>query len=168
MAAEIVREDPMIEDSNIKGLLERSRTIAVLGVSNKPERDSHRVAAYLQQVGYRMIPVNPILEEVLGQTCYPDLASIPDDIEVDIVDVFRRAEFVLEIVEDAIERGARSTRSPTVAGYRPLTSVAMSGGAGESSTRNTWQLSHSIGMACFPSSVASSSSWQRQQPGKSS
>jgi predicted CoA-binding protein len=108
MAAEIVREDPMIEDGNIKGLLERSRTIAVLGVSNKPERDSHRVAAYLQQVGYRMIPVNPILEEVLGQTCYPDLASIPDDIEVDIVDVFRRAEFIPEIVEDAIERGARA------------------------------------------------------------
>lgn len=98
----------MIEDGNIKGLLERSRTIAVLGVSNKPERDSHRVAAYLQQVGYRMIPVNPILEEVLGQTCYPDLASIPDDIEVDIVDVFRRAEFIPEIVEDAIERGARA------------------------------------------------------------
>jgi predicted CoA-binding protein len=66
------------------------------------------VAAYLQQVGYRMIPVNPILEEVLGQTCYPDLASIPDDIEVDIVDVFRRAEFIPEIVEDAIERGARA------------------------------------------------------------
>jgi predicted CoA-binding protein len=108
MAAEIVREDPMIEDGNIKGLLERSRTIAVLGVSNKPERDSHRVAAYLQQVGYRMIPVNPILEEVLGQTCYPDLASIPDDIDVDIVDVFRRAEFIPEIVEDAIERGARA------------------------------------------------------------
>jgi predicted CoA-binding protein len=108
MAAEIVREDPMIEDGNIKGLLERSRTIAVLGVSNKPERDSHRVAAYLQQVGYRMIPVNPILEEVLGQTCYPDLASIPDDIDVDIVDVFRRAEFIPEFVEDAIERGARA------------------------------------------------------------
>jgi predicted CoA-binding protein len=108
MAADFVREDPMIEDSNIKGLLERSLTIAVVGVSNKPERDSHRVAAYLQQVGYRMIPVNPILEEVLGQTCYPDLASIPDDIEVNIVDVFRRAEFIPEIVEDAIERGARA------------------------------------------------------------
>lgn len=98
----------MIGDDTIKELLERSRTIAVVGVSAKPERDSHRVAAYLQQAGYRVIPVNPALEEVLGEVCYPDLGSIPDDIEVDIVDVFRRSEFVPDIVEDAIERGARA------------------------------------------------------------
>jgi predicted CoA-binding protein len=96
----------MISDASIKGLLERSRTIAVVGVSNKPERDSHRVAAYLQRAGYRVIPVNPALDEVLGQPCYPDLASIPDDVEVDIVDVFRRPDFVPGIADEAIDRGA--------------------------------------------------------------
>ena len=93
-------------DDKIKDLLEQSRTIAVVGVSNKPERDSHRVAAYLQRAGYRMIPVNPVVEEVLGQRCYPDLASIPSEVEVDIVDVFRRSDFVPGIFEEAIERGA--------------------------------------------------------------
>jgi predicted CoA-binding protein len=93
-------------DDKIKDLLEQSRTIAVVGVSNKPERDSHRVAAYLQRAGYRMIPVNPVVEEVLGQRCYPDLASIPSEVEVDIVDVFRRSDFVPGIVEEAIDRGA--------------------------------------------------------------
>lgn len=96
----------MTGDDRIKGLLEDSRTVAVVGVSNKPERDSHRVAAYLQRAGYRMIPVNPVLHEVLGQPCYPDLAAIPADVAIDIVDVFRRSEFVPEIVDEAIARGA--------------------------------------------------------------
>jgi predicted CoA-binding protein len=100
------REVPVNGDDAIKDLLERSRTIAVVGVSNKPERDSYRVAAYLQRAVYRMIPVNPVVEEVLGQRCYPDLASIPAEVEVDIVDVFRRSDFVPGIVEEAIERGA--------------------------------------------------------------
>lgn len=93
-------------DDKIKDLLEQSRTIAVVGVSNKPERDSHRVAAYLQRAGYRVIPVNPVVEEVLGQRCYPDLASIPAEVEIDIVDVFRRSDFVPGIVEEAIDCGA--------------------------------------------------------------
>jgi predicted CoA-binding protein len=93
-------------DDEIKDLLERARTIAVIGVSDKPERDSHRVAAHLERAGYRMIPVNPVVEEVLGQRCYPDLASIPAEVEIDIVDVFRRSEFVPEIVEEAIDCGA--------------------------------------------------------------
>ena len=96
----------MTGDDGIKGLLEDSRTVAVVGVSNRPERDSYRVAAYLQRAGYRMIPVNPVVEEVLGQRCYPDLAAIPTDVDIDIVDVFRRPEFVPEIVDEAIARGA--------------------------------------------------------------
>ena len=89
-------------------LLTAARTVAVVGCSAKPERDSHRVAAYLQRAGYRMIPVNPGLDEVLGERCYPDLASIPGDVAIDIVDVFRRSEAVPPIAEAAIERGARA------------------------------------------------------------
>ena len=78
---------------------------AVVGISSKPERDSYRVAEYLKDVGYRIVPVNPVIDEVLGERCHADLAAIPEDIEVDIVDVFRRPEFVPEIIDAAIERG---------------------------------------------------------------
>ena len=89
----------------IADLLRSARTIAVVGCSPKTHRDSHRVAAYLQRAGYRIVPVNPGFDEILGEPCYPDLPSIPDDVEVDIVDVFRRAEHVPPIVDAAIARG---------------------------------------------------------------
>jgi predicted CoA-binding protein len=98
----------MSDQDTIRDLLDQARTIAVIGASAKPERDSHRIAAYLQRVGYRVIPVNPALDEVLGERCYPDLASIPPEIEIDIVDVFRRPEAVPEVVDAVIERGARA------------------------------------------------------------
>ncbi|HAL48992.1 MAG: CoA-binding protein [SAR202 cluster bacterium] len=85
--------------------LEGSRTIAVVGFSPRPERPSHYVAKYLQEVGYRIIPVNPTLEEGLGERCYPDLESIPD--QIDMVDIFRRSEFVGPVVDSAIEIGAK-------------------------------------------------------------
>ena len=85
--------------------LARSEVIAVVGISPKPERPSHYVAKYLQEVGYRIIPVNPILDEVLGETSYPDLAAIP--LQVDMVDVFRRTEHVLQIVKDAVRVEAK-------------------------------------------------------------
>ena len=90
----------------IPELLKTSRTIAVVGLSNKRFRPSHGVAEYMQRNGYRIIPVNPFVQAVLGEKCYPDLDSIPD--RVDIVDIFRRAEFVPEIVEAAIRIGARA------------------------------------------------------------
>jgi hypothetical protein len=92
----------------IRSLLTSSRTIAIVGCSAKPERDSHRVAAYLQRAGYRIIPVNPGQDEVLGERCYPDLSAIPNEREIDIVDVFRRPEHVPPIAEQAIARGARA------------------------------------------------------------
>ena len=92
----------------IHALLAAARTIAVVGCSADPRKDSHEVAAYLQQAGYRIIPVNPAVAEVLGERCYPDLASIPVDVKVDIVDVFRRPEHVPPVAEQAIARGARS------------------------------------------------------------
>jgi len=96
----------MVQELNISNVLERSRTIAVVGCSPKPDRDSYRVAAYLQGAGYRVIPVNPVAEEILGEKVYPDLASIPPEIEIDIVDVFRRPEHIPAVVDAVLDRGA--------------------------------------------------------------
>ncbi len=81
-------------------ILSSARTIAVVGLSANPRRPSHGVARYLQRVGFRIIPVNPNVEEVLGERAYPSLREIPQP--VDVVDVFRRSEFVGPIVDDAI------------------------------------------------------------------
>ena len=92
----------------IHSLLASARTIAVIGCSADPGRDSHRVAAYLQRAGYRVIPVNPGFDELLGERCYRDLAAIPGEVEIDIVDVFRRSEHVPPVADQAIARGARA------------------------------------------------------------
>ena len=86
-------------------LLRSSRTIAVVGLSSKRYRPSFGVAEYMQRVGYRIIPVNPHETEVLGEKCYPTLEDVPGP--VDMVDIFRRSEFVPEIVAAAIKIGAR-------------------------------------------------------------
>lgn len=85
--------------------LRNSRTIAVVGLSDNPQRDSHRVSKYLQSQGYRIIPVNPMIEETLGEKSYPDLKSVPEPI--DMVDIFRRSELVPPVVDQAIEVGAK-------------------------------------------------------------
>ncbi len=85
-------------------LLLGARAIAVVGCSPRPERDSHRVAAYLKGHGYRIIPVNPGHDRLLGERCFPSLDSIPRDVKIDIVDVFRRPEYVSEIVDAALLR----------------------------------------------------------------
>lgn len=90
----------------IRQLLASARTIAIVGLSDKPERDSFRVARYLQERGYRIIPVNPNLAEVLGQRAYARLRDVPGP--VDIVDIFRKPDAVPEIVEDAIAIGAKA------------------------------------------------------------
>jgi predicted CoA-binding protein len=90
----------------ISQILRTSRTIAVVGLSNRPYRPSYGVARYLQSAGYRVIPVNPAEPEVLGEKSYARLEDIPD--KVDIVDIFRRSEFVPEIVESAIRIGAKA------------------------------------------------------------
>lgn len=90
---------------DIKEMLTKYRTVAVVGLSPDPGKPSHEVAAYLKRAGFRIIPVNPACQEVLGERCYPTLADVPE--EVEIVDVFRRSEFLPEIVEQAIAKGAR-------------------------------------------------------------
>jgi predicted CoA-binding protein len=97
-------------DQQIRDILSRPTTVAVIGCSDNPNRDSLEIATLLRNRGFRVIPVNPVLKpdalmDVLGERCYPDLASIPDPVE--IVDVFRRSEFVAEVAQQAIAKGAR-------------------------------------------------------------
>ena len=87
-------------------ILREFRRVAVVGISDRPERDSHRVAAYLQRAGYRVVPVNPNVATVLGERCWPSLDDVPEPIEV--VDVFRRSELVGPVVEAAIRIGAKA------------------------------------------------------------
>jgi uncharacterized protein len=91
--------DPILE------ILKKYKTIAVVGLSSNPARPSYGVTEYMQRVGYKIIPVNPNEKEVLGEKCYARLEDMPEEIE--IVDVFRRAEDVPQVVEGAIKVGAK-------------------------------------------------------------
>lgn len=93
-------------DQDVAKLLRESRTIAVVGLSAKPWRASHGVSRYMQSRGYRIIPVNPLESEVLGERAFADLDAVPEP--VDIVNVFRNREFVGEIADAAIRIGARA------------------------------------------------------------
>ncbi len=95
----------MNEAKLIDEILETTKTIAVVGISNKPDRASYGVSAQMQKRGYQIVPVNPVLREVLDEPCYPSLREIP--FPVDLVNVFRSPEFVPEIVEDTIAIGAK-------------------------------------------------------------
>jgi hypothetical protein len=94
-------------DAELRDALGQARTIAVVGLSDKPDRDSNEVARYLQSQGYRIVPVNPMLTEVLGEKAYPSLSAVPADVRVDLVDVFRRSDQVPPVVDEAIARGAK-------------------------------------------------------------
>ena len=96
----------MTEAETIATLLRSSKTIAVVGLSNKRWRPSYGVSEYMQRAGYRIIPVNPKLTEVLGEKCYPQVESVPEPI--DIVNIFRRSELVSEVVDGAIRAGAKA------------------------------------------------------------
>ena len=94
-----------VTDEILRELLTRARTIAVVGLSDKPDRDSNEVARYLKSQGYRIVPVNPMLTEVLGEKAYPSLSQIPTGTKIDIVDIFRRSDKVPPVVEEALARG---------------------------------------------------------------
>jgi predicted CoA-binding protein len=98
----------LTSDQEIRELLTAARTVAVVGISDDPERDSYMVAEFLQRQGYRIIPVNPRLVnlniQVLGEKAYATLRDVPE--KIDIVDIFRRPETVMPVVEDAIAAGA--------------------------------------------------------------
>jgi uncharacterized protein len=95
------------EERELRSLLGEVSVVAVVGVSSKPWRASHDVASYLQHHGYRIVPVNPNEEEVLGEQAYASLLDIPKEVRVDVVDVFRRAEHTPEVARHAVAIGAR-------------------------------------------------------------
>jgi predicted CoA-binding protein len=90
----------------MKSLLQETRTIAVVGLSDKPNRPSYDVAQYMQSQGYKIIPINPNCQQILGEPCYPDLKSVPEPI--DMVNVFRKAEDCWLVAKEAVEVGAKS------------------------------------------------------------
>jgi len=100
------QDSPLPAGDPVSQILQNSRVIAVVGLSNRQYRPSYGVAHYLQSAGYRIIPVNPVETEVLGEKAYARLEDIPE--RVDIVDIFRRSEFVSDIVDSAIRIGARA------------------------------------------------------------
>jgi len=91
----------------LRNILTPPKNIAVIGLSDKPDRPSYSVANYLISQGFNIIPVNPTLKEVLGQKSYPSLSAIPKDIKIDIVDIFRNSEAVPAIVQEVIDLGIK-------------------------------------------------------------
>lgn len=92
-------------DEVIQKILKNAKTIAVVGISNNPDKASYRVAQYLKNAGYTIIPVNPTIKEWNGLPCYPNLSAVPE--AVDIVDIFRRKEDIPAIVDEAIAQHAK-------------------------------------------------------------
>jgi hypothetical protein len=94
------------DDRAMCAVLAKAKVIAVVGHSDNPDRTSYQIAQYLRRAGYTVYPVNPMISEIDGQPCYPALANVPEPI--DIVDVFRRSEFLPEVVDGAIRVGAKA------------------------------------------------------------
>ncbi len=99
---------------DIPELLKNSRTIAVVGLSPRETRTSHKIARYLQKVGYRIVPINPHRDELLGEVSYPSVEAVPDEIQIDIVDIFRRPQFTVDVVRDVLRRKERTGNAPVV------------------------------------------------------
>jgi uncharacterized protein len=93
-------------NQNIPEILNKSKNIAIVGLSQKPERQSHKVGLYIKNAGYNIFPVNPNYDSVLGLKCYKSLSDIPEPI--DIVDIFRKSEDVLPIVQEAVKINAKT------------------------------------------------------------
>jgi len=105
---------PDVHTPDLRAVLDDADTIAVVGCSAAPARTSHKIARYLQSRGYRIVPVNPNYGEVLGAPCYPDLPSVPADVEIDIVDIFRAPNHTADMVRTAIERVEETGRRSVI------------------------------------------------------
>ncbi|MEZ4700612.1 MAG: CoA-binding protein [Rhodothermales bacterium] len=95
-------------------LLESARTIAVVGMSPTPSRTSYAIGRYLIEAGYNVIPINPNCDTIEGRTCYPDLASVPGDAGIDIVNIFRRPKYTADVVRETLERIAGTGERPAI------------------------------------------------------
>lgn len=103
-----------VHTPDLRSVLTDAEVIAVVGCSAKPTRTSHQISRYMQQRGYRIVPVNPNYDEVLGEPCYPDLPSVPSDVNIDIVDIFRAPEHTADMVRTALERMEQTGRTPVI------------------------------------------------------
>jgi uncharacterized protein len=109
VSADPDRSGPYVQpDPELRALLRDARTIAVVGLSPRADRPSNEVASYLQSRGYRIVPINPNVEEVVGERAYPSLLDVPEDVRIDVVDVFRRPEYTPEVARQAVAIGART------------------------------------------------------------
>ncbi len=91
----------------VKQILLDTKTVAVVGMSTRADRPSHDVPKYLQEHGYKIVPINPNAQEILGEKAYPNLSTIPRDIQIDTVQIFLRSEYVLPVAQEAIAIGAK-------------------------------------------------------------
>ena len=99
---------------DLKTILADAETIAVVGCSSDPSRTSHAIARYLQSTGYRIIPINPHFAECLGEHAYPDLQSLPDDIDIDIVNIFRNARYTANMVRMVVDYAETTDTKPAI------------------------------------------------------
>jgi predicted CoA-binding protein len=100
--------------NDIKTILDQARTIAVMGCSDHPWRTSNSIARYLQEAGYRIVPVNPEYETVLGEPCYPDLQHVPRALHLDLINIFRNPRYTADMVRQVIGRIAETDERPAV------------------------------------------------------
>jgi len=105
---------PTPSSPNLRSVLESAQTLAIVGCSRNTDRTSHKIARYMQNRGYRIVPVNPTYDEVLDAPCYPDLPSVPSDITIDVVDIFRRPQHTADMVRTAVERAETTGRRPVL------------------------------------------------------
>ncbi|MCW9707403.1 CoA-binding protein [Fodinibius salsisoli] len=103
-----------MEVPNLSDIFSNARCIAIIGCSANKYRASYHIASYLKENGYRIIPVNPNYEEVLGEQCYPSVADIPDKYPVDIVDIFRDSRYTAEMVQQIIDWSSRTDQKPVI------------------------------------------------------
>jgi len=103
-----------LSSPDLSAVLRDADTIAVVGCSGRRTRTSHQIAAYLQRHGYRIVPVNPNCEEILGEPCVPSLQDVPDDVTVDLVNIFRRPEHTADMVRDAVRYAEERGTAPVV------------------------------------------------------
>lgn len=98
----------------MKNVFTDSQTIAVIGCSSNAYRTSHHIATYIQEAGFRMIPINPNETDVLGETCYNSIFNVPDDIKIDIIDIFRNKKYSAEMVKEIVEWSEESGQKPVI------------------------------------------------------
>lgn len=99
---------------DFKEKLEKAETIAIIGCSTNKYRTSYHIASYLKENGYKIIPINPNYEEVLGEKCYSEMSEISEDIKIDIVDIFRDSQYTADMVRDIIDWSEKSGQKPLI------------------------------------------------------